>query len=120
MKVVTGEKDADATDSMAFDDLDFDKPVTAPAEPGQASSPGPPFPTTAETDTAPARRAEADVGQTVTIKDNKVIILDPERPDWSMVAKTFEAFIPVCKTIADIEGTEVRYRALSRRGRRTR
>ena len=56
----------------------------------------------------------------VTMNDNKVIILDVERPDRSMVAKAFEAFIPVCKTIADIEGTEVRYRALSRRGRRTR
>ena len=44
MKVVTGEKDADATDSTAFDDVDLDKPATAPAEAGQASFPGPPFP----------------------------------------------------------------------------
>ena len=44
MKVVTGEEDADATDSTAFDDMDFDNPVTALPSAGGAPSPGPPYP----------------------------------------------------------------------------
>ena len=45
------------------------------------------------------------------LKDGRVRL--NEQPDWSLVAETFKGFIPVCKTIADIEGTEVRYRALT-------
>ncbi len=40
------------------------------------------------------------------LKDGRVRL--NEQPDWSLVAETFKGFIPVCKTIADIEGTEVR------------
>ena len=139
-KVVTGEEDADATDSGAFDDVDLLAPVpappgesdAAPADAGQAASPGPPVAIPVDTGTVPARRAETpppvaettteaggvDSGQTgevIDLKTGKVRLND--KPDWILIARVFESYIPECKTIADIEGTEVRYRALSGRSR---
>ncbi len=106
MKVVTGEKDADATDSTAFDDLNFDKPFTAPAEAGRAPSSGTPFGgDTAETEKATTAIAEApteaagvDTAEIVHLKSGRVRF-DHEHPDWSLIAKAFEAFIPECKTV---------------------
>ena len=127
MKVVTGGKDADASDSTAFDDADLDmsfKPATAAASGVEAPSPGTPPPAPPETESAPEHRSgQPEPGsKVVALRDNivkgKVVLT--EKPDWSFVAKVFESFIPECKTIADIDGTEVRYRALSRRGRRAR
>ncbi len=118
MKVLTGEEDADATDSTAFDDVDVDKPATASPHVVTPPSPGSGYPDTTETESAPEQRSEGPEPEPTMIRDNKVIL--NEQPDWSLVAKAFEAFIPECKTIADIEGAGVRYRALSRRGRRTR
>ncbi len=63
MKFVTGEKDADATDSTAFDDMDLGESDVAPAEAGRAPSSGTPFPDTAETKETPTRRAEPDTGK---------------------------------------------------------
>ena len=129
MKVVTGERDADATDPGALDipDMDDSPPETRTPTGSVVATPkrgvlAPPPPEamsdTPKPETAPPSSAEATLADVMDLKTGRVGL--NEHPDWSLVAKGFEAFIPVCKTIADIEGTEVRYRALSRRGRRTR
>ncbi len=134
---MTGEEDADASDPTAFDDEHLgevlDKPATAPEGAGTAPSPDPATPTPSEAESAPAPRPEqpepaaeqpepaGDAAEglaaeyMIDLKTGKFTLT--EKPDWSLVAKAFETFIPECKTIADIEGTEVRYRALSGRSR---
>ena len=127
--MVTGEEDADASDPTAFDDehlgefLDTQAPAAATgATAPSLESPSPPPPkaesasggTSEQPVTGPAGLEEGEQSGP-HIKDNRVIL--NENPDWSLVAEVFTAFIPVRKTIADIEGTEVRYRALSGRSR---
>ncbi len=109
MKVVTGEKDADASDPTAFDDEHLGEVLdTSPkASAGAATAPSPelPTPTPSETESAPTPTSDGpkpvglEEGEQSGphIKNNRVIL--NENPDWQLVADTFKRFIPVCKTI---------------------
>ena len=109
MKVLTGEQDADASDPTAFDDVDLDTPATtpasaakAPASAAEAPSPETPTPTPPETESAPTPRSpqpetsktppETSTAEIIDLKTRRVIVT--ENPDWSLVAKAFEGFIP--------------------------
>ena len=109
MTVVTGEEDADASDPTAFDDEHLGETIdTSPkASTGAATAPSPetPPPTPPKPESAPTpisggpEPAGLEEGEQSGphIKDNRVIVT--EQPDWSLVADTFTAFIPECKTI---------------------
>ena len=104
MKVLTGEKDADATDSRAFDlpDVDDSPPdtghVVATPEAGVlAPSPSEAVSDTSKPETASPGLAETTLADVMDLKTGRVGL--NEHPDWSLVAKGFEAFIPECKTI---------------------